>query len=66
MPLVELLRNLRAAKKAKLEDVANAINISREDYFKIEKGQLAPNSSDLEAIASFYDICPSVFNQYAK
>ena len=66
MPLVELLRKLRANKKAKLEDVATAMNITKEEYFKIEKGLLIPDLYHLDDIAKFYGISNTVFNRYFK
>jgi transcriptional regulator with XRE-family HTH domain len=62
MPLVELLRKLRANKKAKIEDVAKAMNISREEYFAIEKGLLLPDPYHLDDVAKFYGISRSIFN----
>lgn len=64
MPLVELLRKLRSNKKAKLEDVATAMNITKEEYFKIEKGLLIPDLYHLDDIAKFYGISNTVFNRY--
>lgn len=66
MSLVELLRNLRAKKKAKLEDVAKAMNITKEQYFAIEKGLLIPDLYHLDDVAKFYGISNTVFNQYFK
>ena len=66
MTLVELLRTLRAKKKAKLEDVAKAMNITREAYFAIEKGQLMPDRWHLADLADFYGISDRVFDEYFK
>lgn len=64
MELVELLRKLRAERRVKLEDVARAMNISREDYFAIEKGRLFPDQYHLDELAKFYGISPRIFDKY--
>ncbi|QUM78760.1 helix-turn-helix transcriptional regulator (plasmid) [Moritella sp. 24] len=66
MPLTELLRKLRANQKSKLEEVAKAMNISREEYFQIEKGLLIPDLYHLDDVAKFYGIDASIFNRYFK
>jgi len=66
MTLVVLLRNLRAKKRAKLEDVAKAMNITKEAYFAIEKGELLPDLYHLDDVAKFYGINSAVFNRYFK
>ena len=57
----ELLRNLRAKNKRKLEEVAKLIGVSKEAYFDIEKGksQLSPNHyADL---AEYYCVDEELF-----
>lgn len=66
MPLVELLQKLRVNKKAKLEEVARAMNITREEYYQIEKGLLIPDLYHLDDVAKFYGIDASIFNRYFK
>lgn len=64
MELVELLRQLRAERRVKLEDAGRAMNISREAYFEIEKGRLMPEQYQLDELAKFYQISPTIFGQY--
>jgi len=56
MSLAERLRNLRATRKAKLEEVAKIINVSREDYYAIEKGLVTAGSDQLASLAKFYGV----------
>lgn len=66
MELVELLRQLRAKRRVKLEDAGRAMSISRESYFEIEKGRLLPDQHQLNDLSKFYGISPRVFEQYFK
>lgn len=64
MALVELLRQLRAERRIKLEDAGRAMNVSREEYFDIEKGRLLPERHQLEQLAKYYSLCPGFFDSF--
>lgn len=66
MELVELLRQLRAERRVKLEDAGRAMNICREAYFEVEKGRLLPDQYHLDDLAKFYGISPRIFDRYFK
>lgn len=62
LALIELLRTTRAERRVKLEEAARVMNISREQYFLMEKGRLIPTRCQLDTLAKFYVLSPRIFD----
>jgi transcriptional regulator with XRE-family HTH domain len=57
--LEDVLKDARSNKKLKQEDVANAINVTKQTYLKWENGTTEPKASQIAALAKVLDITPN-------
>jgi transcriptional regulator with XRE-family HTH domain len=54
------LRVRRAEKAVNQYDVASALGISRDRYWRIEKSYAEPTAEEREALAAFFGVAPDV------
>lgn len=57
--LKDVLKEARNNKSLKQEDVAKAINVTKQTYLKWENGTTEPKASQITALANVLDITPN-------
>lgn len=61
------LRIRRAERAVNQFDVAAVLGISRDRYWRIEKGYAQPTDAEREALVRYFDVPPAVlFPEHAK